>query len=46
VVSVLAMGLMLRLEAVFSDRSVFPKRRFVPRLKALAVRLYHQGLNL
>jgi len=32
------MGLLLRLEAVFSDRNVFPRHRKRPRVKALAVR--------
>jgi len=39
------MGLLLRLEAVFSDRKAFPRHRKKPRVKALAVRLYHEGLQ-
>jgi len=36
----------LRLEGFFGHRSVFPKRRVEPPVKALAVNLYHQGLSL
>jgi len=37
---------LLRLEGFFGDRNVFPRRRVEPYVKALAVRLYHQGLSL
>jgi len=40
------MGLLLRLEAVFSDRKVSPRRRVEPGVKALAVSLYRGGLSL
>jgi len=39
------MGLLLLLEGFYGDRSVSPRRRVEPRVKALAVRLYHQGLS-
>jgi len=38
--------LLLLLEGFFGDRGMFPRRRVEPRLKAFAVRLYHQGLSL